>query len=491
MAIDNTGISSLDTGAHDITYSGNEGPKSPEENREIALSILGDEVGEVASQLWNGMSPSEKSEWRSIEGFIQSEDFKIILMQLKSKQQGRGGLQTASAADDMLQDEYDKYVFEMQEMGQQPMSLEDFRQQAVAGMATGGRVPNIGPSGINSLNGWGDTGGPTDKSYGGGQMSSRDLGETQHRNTQQAKQDRAEYERNRAIREHNQRAADKAKAAREEVVKEPATFKDKLIGGGKTLAELKNARDILTRKLGIPIGYNQGIGNPWSNPNLIYNETTGEFEDQSGNVVDTTMSGAKQAAELKIGNIEEPWMKQPLDVSKFEKGWSDPIGYKKSYEQIPSGITVGDYLTGATSGKYGHMGSTVLQKAIDKGAIFPEKIFPEVGYGYVEPEVKSRGTGSFGSYIDVPTQAEAGGAGLETEAEAALRAKGWLAQGGRAGYKNGYSVQGGVKNYLGDQEMVHAPKHWQSAPDHPKTELAYITDAEKDLILKKDLHNSI
>jgi len=131
-------------------------------------------------------------------------------------------------------------------MGQQPMSLEDFRQQAVAGMATGGRVPNIGPSGINSLNGWGDTGGPTDKSYGGGQMSSRDLGETQHRNTQQAKQDRAEYERNRAIREHNQRAADKAKAAREEVVKKPDTLKNKLISGGKTLAELKNARDILT-----------------------------------------------------------------------------------------------------------------------------------------------------------------------------------------------------------------------------------------------------
>jgi len=44
----------------------------------------------------------------------------------------------ASAADPMLQDEYDKYVIEMQEMGQEPMPLEQFRQQAVAGMATGG-----------------------------------------------------------------------------------------------------------------------------------------------------------------------------------------------------------------------------------------------------------------------------------------------------------------------------------------------------------------
>ena len=52
-----------------------------------------------------------------------------------------------------------------------------------------------------------------------------------------------------------------------------------------------------------------------------------------------------------------------------------------------------------------------------------------------------------------------------------------MATGGRAGYKDG--------------EMVTVPKHWQSAPDHPKTELAYITKAEKDLLVKKDLHNSL
>ena len=56
---------------------------------------------------------------------------------------------------------------------------------------------------------------------------------------------------------------------------------------------------------------------------------------------------------------------------------------------------------------------------------------------------------------------------------------------------NDYAVQGGVKNYLGEQEMVNAPKHWQSAPDHPKTELTYITDAEKDLLVKADLHGSL
>ena len=61
--------------------------------------------------------------------------------------------------------------------------------------------------------------------------------------------------------------------------------------------------------------------------------------------------------------------------------------------------------------------------------------------------------------------------------EFVAQARAGMNEGGRAGYKDG--------------EMVTVPKHWQSAPDHPKTELAYITDAEKDLLLKKDLHNSL
>ena len=67
-----------------------------------------------------------------------------------------------------------------------------------------------------------------------------------------------------------------------------------------------------------------------------------------------------------------------------------------------------------------------------------------------------------------------------------------MAAGGRIGYKEGYSVQGGVKNYLGDQEMVsNVPVKWQSGPDKPQTELAYITDAEKNLLLKEDIHGSL
>ena len=57
--------------------------------------------------------------------------------------------------------------------------------------------------------------------------------------------------------------------------------------------------------------------------------------------------------------------------------------------------------------------------------------------------------------------------------------------------KISYNVQGGVKNYLGKQKEVKAPLKWQSSPNHPSTELAYITQAEKDLLVKQDLHGSL
>ena len=63
----------------------------------------------------------------------------------------------------------------------------------------------------------------------------------------------------------------------------------------------------------------------------------------------------------------------------------------------------------------------------------------------------------------------------------------------RAGMNEGGIVmQGGVKNYLGKQKTVsNVPVKWQSGPDKPNTELAYITKAEKDLLLKEDIHGSL
>ena len=54
------------------------------------------------------------------------------------------------------------------------------------------------------------------------------------------------------------------------------------------------------------------------------------------------------------------------------------------------------------------------------------------------------------------------------------------------------TLQGGVKNYLGSQRTVsNVPVKWKSGPDKPETELAYITEAEKDLLLKEDIHGSL
>ena len=81
MAIDRTGISSLQSGAPEIKYTGDEGPKSPDQ-------------------------------------------------------------QLMAQADPMIVEMYEQYVFEMEEQGLQPMPFRDFMQQIIAEskMAKGGRA---------------------------------------------------------------------------------------------------------------------------------------------------------------------------------------------------------------------------------------------------------------------------------------------------------------------------------------------------------------
>jgi len=57
--------------------------------------------------------------------------------------------------------------------------------------------------------------------------------------------------------------------------------------------------------------------------------------------------------------------------------------------------------------------------------------------------------------------------------------------------KISYAIQGGGPNYLGKQKMVKAPKKWKSSPTHPEAHLAYITDKEQDLLIKKNLYGSL
>jgi len=59
-------------------------------------------------------------------------------------------------------------------------------------------------------------------------------------------------------------------------------------------------------------------------------------------------------------------------------------------------------------------------------------------------------------------------------------------------YSNGgITSQGGMKNYLGEQPMVNAPKFWQSAPDHEMTELAYITPQERDVLVNMNMYGTM
>jgi hypothetical protein len=51
--------------------------------------------------------------------------------------------------------------------------------------------------------------------------------------------------------------------------------------------------------------------------------------------------------------------------------------------------------------------------------------------------------------------------------------------------------QGGIINFLGKQPEVTAPIRAQSHADAPATQLAYITDAEKDLLVNANIHGSM
>ena len=56
--------------------------------------------------------------------------------------------------------------------------------------------------------------------------------------------------------------------------------------------------------------------------------------------------------------------------------------------------------------------------------------------------------------------------------------------------KMNYEIQAGVKNYK-PSKMVTVPKVAKSSPTHPTAKLAYITDKEKKLLIKKNLHGSL
>ena len=140
MAIDRTGISSLQTGAPEITYTGDEGPKSPSE-REMEMAGMMNEIS-LAFEQQNGYDISLATpEVR--ENFIQQWKEENFYDRSRAPVQDRGDMRMASA-DPILEDEYNKYVFELKEIRPEatPMSFKEFIQQIMSearmGVADGG-----------------------------------------------------------------------------------------------------------------------------------------------------------------------------------------------------------------------------------------------------------------------------------------------------------------------------------------------------------------
>ena len=94
---------------------------------------------EGAWSVWNSGGIDQELYEFDFEIFFDSGDWRDMLKGDVPMQELQGNTMMASA-DPMLQDEYDKYVFEIQEQGGTPMSIEDFRAQAVAGQANGGII---------------------------------------------------------------------------------------------------------------------------------------------------------------------------------------------------------------------------------------------------------------------------------------------------------------------------------------------------------------
>jgi len=155
------------------------------------------------------------------------------------------------------------------------------------------------------------------------------------------------------------------------------------------------------------------------------------------------------AKALNIENLlKGDWSKEKIDKSKFEKGLGDAIGYNKAWKNVPEDITKGQFIKDALDKKYGNMGSAVLEKAIQKGGVFPSEVldqFPKSSLVYgskVKPTVKYDEGKMF---IDVD-EGE-----LESDALGALTKKGWLAKGGVA-RKNYY--HGGILDINESEEII-------------------------------------
>ena len=516
MAIDyNAGITSLDTGASDITYSGNQGPKSPDQERQMAFDDTPgfelrslEELLDEFRQDNNGRDPTSIDDLRrhfyikyGPQG-IAKIDKAVQQAEQQAQMQQREGIQMASAADPMLEEQYQQYVFEMQEQGMQPMSLEEFRQQAVAGMATGGRAgyrfgghPGASHEGEGSGQTHGGTASGSPHAPGGG-------GDPQGKQSISVG--------------YGQGKVDPGLAAAAGIGQAAAGFAGTTNvgeGGGPAdfpLGDSPNAGEG-------PITYGQNEYQNLIVPGLLdkqkkflaiqaqknkpyFVEGVGWVDPSTEeSVADPNINPEWAGLATQIGYV--PKYAKPSGI------YSDSIaklGYKKAIEEGVGPKEFGDWLKKDGSifkeshPDYADTLSKELQIS-EWDKIYPSENLDVKGRNTEEKQrealntlmgevdaAKALGNNKISIESDLTTNYiknkdkydDLGITNLEDYKDFLDKAIS-LNEGGiaRLGYKDG--------------EMVTVPKHWQSAPDHPKTELAYITKPEKDLLVKKDLHNSL
>jgi hypothetical protein len=117
-----------------------------EETEDLGIMDLmkdqGIEYGEQVSNAQNDEILERLFEEYLDLGFSPEDAAKKAREAFDNMSQGQGikGTQVASGYKTDIEDMYEQYVFEMEEMGLQPMSFSEFLAQARAGMADGGKV---------------------------------------------------------------------------------------------------------------------------------------------------------------------------------------------------------------------------------------------------------------------------------------------------------------------------------------------------------------
>ena len=151
-----TGLESLDTGAPNITYSGNEGPKSPQEMQQMAefdMKEYMEEFERVFPEMKNKRGTPEYN--RDLEEYFQG---------LASKQGGIGNMASNDQNTIILERLYEKYL----EMG---LSLEEAEDAAIKEMENMQDDFSSAPEGIRST--MAAQGGRIGFQFGGGFDASR------------------------------------------------------------------------------------------------------------------------------------------------------------------------------------------------------------------------------------------------------------------------------------------------------------------------------